>query len=504
VELFVAALLDITNYWWTIPVGLCLGIFVGTIPGFSSSNTLIMLLPFTLGMRPEVGLALMASIYTGMQLGGGVPAILFNVPGNPGAAATCLDGYAMNQQGKTNQALVLAIMCSGIAGVLSSAAAVALLPYLRWAAFFFGTIENFIIILFGVSLIAQIGGDVPIKGYLAGMLGLLIGAIGYDHVFSIPRATFGILYLFDGPPTIAVLVGLFAISEVMIMAEKFSIQKHQSLEPVVNDWASTLEGMKILVKNKWTVIRSSIIGFIIGVIPGAGASIASWVSYQQTVALASTEEKATFGKGNPKGVIAAECGNSAITAGALIPMITIGIPGGASTAVMLIVMQSHGVPVGPRLFQVNPIMAYSVVIVMLLADILMLFIGLPLTRRLTRVTNIPKLILIPCIVSFVLIGAFVGRRFVFDMGVAVFFGVIGYIMKKTGYPIHCLLLGVILGPLTETHFLRAIQLGRGDISIFFRNTLGNVLWLLLIVSMFGPGLYEKYKKKRAAKNNIAA
>ena len=495
-EIFIAALHDISAYWWFIPIGTVLGITMGAVPGFSSSNTLIMLLPFTLGMRTEAALALMASVYTGMMCGGGIPAILFNVPGNPGAAATCLDGYEMRQQGKANQALVIAIVGSAAAGVLTSTLAVLLLPYLRWVVFYFRTVENFIIILFGVCLIAQIAGNVPLKGFMAGMFGLLIGAIGYDHVFSIPRATFGVLYLFDGVPSIAVLVGLFAISEVMIMAEKFSKDEKKVSDIIPSDWESTLDGIMMLLRNKWGMFRSSMIGFIVGIIPGAGASIAAWVSYQQAVALSPPAEKDSFGKGNPKGVIAAECANSAITAGALIPMLTMGIPGGATTAVMLIVMQAHSVPIGPRLFQVNPVLAYSVVICMFFADILLCFIGMPLARRLTKIANISKLILIPCIVSFVLIGSFVGRRFLFDMGLAVFFGVIGYIMKKTGYPVHGLLLGIILGPLAEMYFTRAIQLGRGDLGIFFSSTIGNILWVLLIISVIGPILYEKYVNRR--------
>ena len=493
-EYVLSGFASLAEFWWLIPLGVTIGVFIGSIPGFNATNTLIILLPFTLGMRSEGALAFMASVYGASEVGGAIPAILFNVPGTGGAAATCLDGYPMGQKGLAQEALVIAFLSSCIAGIVTPIITILAFPSLRWVVFYFGTVENFIIILFGIALIAQITGKNPVKGYIAGFLGLLLGAIGYDHVYSVPRATFGILQLFDGMPRVPVIVGLFALSEALVMSEKITNDEKILYSKLESSWGKTWNGVKLTFKHTFTLIHSTIVGFIVGIIPGVGASIASFVAYQQTYAVA--KDKETFGQGNPKGVIASEAANNSITCGALIPTLTLGIPGSSTASIMLIILLAHGVPIGPRLFQTDPSLAYSVVIALFLAHFLLLFIGMPLTKLMAKGVNIPVEVLIPTIISFVLMGAFVERRFLFDVSLALFFAVVGYIMKKTGYPVHCLLLGVILGPPAEQYFLRGIQLGRGDLAIFFSKPLGNVLWILLLVSVVGPVLYGKFASKK--------
>lgn len=492
-DLVTQALTEIMSWWWLIPFGVAVGVFVGAVPGFSSTNTLIMLLPLTLGMKTEPALAFMSAVYAGSHMGGSIPAILVNVPGTGSAAATCFDGYPMAKQGKAQQALVIAFLASCFGGLITTAITLAALPSLRWVVYYFGSIESFIIILFGVALIAQISGSSPLKGFIAGAVGLLLGAIGYDHVYSVPRATFGILELFDGMPRVPAIVGLFALSEAFIMIEKQMII-NVPLDQIKDSWANTLEGIKLSFKHFVGIIRSGIIGFIIGIIPGAGATIGSFVSYQQAVSF--SRDKSSFGKGNPEGVIASEAANNGLTSGTLIPLLTLGIPGGGTAAVMLIVLQAHGVPIGPRLFQLNPGLAYSVVVSMLVAYIVMVFVGLPLTKVMAKMCHIPTRILVPTIITFTLIGAFVERRFLFDMRLALLFGLIGYIMKKTDYPTHAMLLGVILGPLAERYFLRGIMLGDGNLAVFFSRPVGNLLWALLVLSVVGPSLYNKYMAKK--------
>jgi len=498
-DIILIALADIMHWWWLIPLGVAVGVFVGAVPGFSSTNTLIILLPLTLGMETGPGLGFMASVYSGAQMGGSIPAILLNVPGTGSAAATCLDGYPMAQQGKAQQALIIAFLASCIGGFLTTGATLFLLPYLRAVVYLFGSIENFVVILFGLALIAQIAGKNPIKGYLAGIFGLLIGAIGYDSVYSVPRATFGILQLFDGIPRVPAIVGLFALSEALIMIEKETIVKAK-LEDIKHGWNETKEGIRLTFKHFGAVVRSGFIGFVIGIIPGAGATIGSFVSYQQ--AYNSSKEKETFGHGNPEGIIAAEAANNGLTSGALIPLLTLGIPGGGSSAVMLIVLLSHGVPIGPRLFQLHSEIAYSVILAMFLAYVALFIMGMPLMKGFAKIAIISTKVLVPTIIFFVLVGAFVERRFFFDMKLALLFGILGYIIKKTGYPIHSVLLGVILGPLAEKFFLRAIMLGNGNPAIFFSRPVANVLWLLLFVSIAAPPIFKKYFKKE--KTNTAS
>jgi len=497
-EFIMNAFADITQWGWLIPIGVIVGIFVGAVPGFSSTNTLIILLPLTLGMDSAPALGFMSSVYAGAQTGGSIPAVLLNVPGTGSAAATCLDGYPMTQQGKGQQALMLSFLASCIGGFITTGVTLMTLPYLRRVVYLFGSVENFIIILFGLALIVQIAGKSKIKGYMAGFFGLLLGAIGYDTVYSIPRATFGILELFDGMPSVPAIVGLFAISEVFFMMEKETVvdvtDSDLLNERLKSNWAATWDGIVLSFKHTWTIIYTAFIGWIIGIIPGAGATIASFVAYQQTMIF--SKDKESFGKGNPKGVIASESANNGVTSGALIPLLTLGIPGGGTAAVMLIVLQAHGVPIGPRLFQTNPQLAYTVVATMLVAYIIMTVIGFPITKALGRISYVPTKILVPTIVSFTLIGAFVERGFMFDMYLALLFGILGYIMKKTGYQLHALLLGIILGPMAEEYFLRGITLGEGNPLIFFSRPVGNLLWILLVASMALPALYTKYSKKK--------
>lgn len=495
-EMTLSSLMDIWGYWWLIPLGVGLGIFVGAVPGFSSTNVLIILLPFTLGMESGAGMAFMASLYSGSHMGGSIPAVLFNVPGTGAAAATCFDGYPMTQQGRGQEALAIAFAASAIGGLFTTMITLGALPYLSRMVYYFGSIENFVIILFGVALIAQITGGSLLKGLIAGIFGLLLGAIGYDHVYSVPRATFGLVYLFDGMPRVPAIVGLFAISEAFSMVEKNMIIDASNLSCALKEgWQGTKRGLMITLKKMGAVIRSSLIGFIVGIIPGAGATIGSFVSYQQ--AMSFSKDKEQFGKGAPEGVIASEAANNGLTSGSLIPLLTLGIPGGGTAAVMLVVLQAHGVPIGPRLFQVMPQLAYGVVVAMMVAYVVMIIMGVPLAKSLAKMSFFPTKVLAPAIISFTLIGSFVARGYLFDMWIALFFGVLGYILKRTGYSPHAVLLGVILGPLAEQYFLRALLLGNGNPAILFSRPLGNFLWVLLILSMAMPALMTRFRKRKA-------
>jgi putative tricarboxylic transport membrane protein len=497
-EMTLSALSEIMGYWWLIPFGVALGIFIGAVPGFSSTNVLIILLPFTLGMESGAGMAFMASVYSGSHMGGSIPAVLFNVPGTGAAAATCFDGYPMTQQGRGQEALAIAFVASAVGGLFTTGITLGALPYLSRLVYYFGSIENFVIILFGVALIGQITGGSAIKGIIAGMFGLLLGAIGYDHVYSVPRATFGLVYLFDGMPRVPAIVGLFAISEAFRMIEKDTIIDASQLSGALKEgWQGTVRGIATSFRKFGAIIRSSLIGFIVGIIPGAGATIGSFVSYQQ--AMAFSKDKNAFGKGEPEGVIAAEAANNGLTSGSLIPLLTLGIPGGGTAAVMVVVLQAHGVPIGPRLFQVMPQLAYGVVVAMLVAYIVMIFMGIPLAKGLAKMSFVPTKILAPTIISFTLIGSFVARGFLFDMWIALFFGVLGYILKRTGYSPHAVLLGVILGPLAEQYFLRALLLGNGNPAILFSRPLGNFLWALLAVSMVMPSLLARFRNRKAGR-----
>ncbi|HJS30979.1 MAG TPA: tripartite tricarboxylate transporter permease [Alphaproteobacteria bacterium] len=480
------------GYWWIIVPAVLVGIVVGAVPGFNAQNTLIILLPLTLTLDVEKALVFMVSLYCATHLGGGIPAILVNIPGTGGAAATTLDGYQMARKGQAQQALVLCFTSSVFGGLITSVATVALLPWLAQMGYVMRSVEMVVIMLFGLTLIAVIAARDTLKGLIAGLFGLLIGAIGTDHIYNTPRATFGFLELLDGVPLVPALIGLFAISEALVMLEEETIVKRDNQARAAQaSWRETVEGLKWSLKGWWQIVWTGFIGLIIGVIPGAGASIASFVAYQQSRMFSKTPD--LYGTGHPAGVLAPESANNGVTSGTLVPLMAIGVPGGSTAAVMMIVLQYHGVVLGPRLFIESPSLAYGVFVAMAVSYVFMIFTILPLARYMARVTLVPTGILVPIIVACTIVGAFADREYLFDMWLALVFGVLGYIARKTGYHVTALLIGIIIGPLFEQYLVRALRISQGDLSILFSSSIGNVLWGLLVLSLILPYLRRRPK-----------
>jgi putative tricarboxylic transport membrane protein len=486
------------SMWWVIVPSIFLGLIVGAIPGFSAANTIIVLLPFTLVMDVEVGLIFMVALYCSSRMGAGIPAILVNIPGTAGAAATPLDGYPMARQGRGQQALAISFVSSTLGGLLTTVIALAAMPILARVGFYMHSVEMVVVMLFGISLIASIAARDTLKGLIAGVFGLMIGSIGADHVYATPRGTMGFLELYDGIPLIPALVGLFAISEAFLVIEGESILSEHGRDRVrTAGWAETFEGVRITLQRWWHVTWTSLIGLVIGVIPGAGAAIASFVAYQQSRAFSRTPE--LYGTGHPEGLIAPESANNGVTSGTLIPLLVIGIPGGATAAIMLVVLQYQGVNVGPRLFIEHPELGYGVFMAMFVTYLLMAFTILPLSRYMSRVTLVSTAYMSPIVIAFTLVGSFVPRDYLFDMYLAFAFGVLGYIARKTGYHVAAILIGVILGPLMEQYMLRALKMSDGDMMVLFSSNIGNVLWVLLVITIAAPSALQRHRARRAAR-----
>jgi putative tricarboxylic transport membrane protein len=485
------------GFWWVIIPTIFLGLIVGAIPGFSAANTIIILLPLTLAMEIEIGLVFMITLYCASRMGAGIPAILVNIPGTAGAAATPLDGYPMTKQGKGQQALAMSFVASTFGGLFTTILALAAMPLLAEVGYYMHSVEMIVVMLFGISLIASIASKDTLKGLIAGFFGLMIGAIGTDVVYATPRGTMGFLELYDGVPLIPALVGLFAVSEAFMIIDRVSIitDKGRKLMTTAS-WAATWEGTLFAFSRWWHITWNSLIGLIIGVIPGAGASIASFVAYQQSRTYSKTPE--LYGTGHPEGLIAPEAANNGVTSGTLVPLLILGIPGGATAAIMLIVMQYHGVNFGPSLFFDQPELAYGVFMAMAVTYLLMILTIMPLSRYMSRMTLVPTSYMAPVIIAFTLVGSFVSREYMFDMYLGLVFGIIGYIARRTGYHVAAILIGVILGPLLETYFLRALKKSEGDILTLFSSDLGNVLWVMLIISLLMPAALD-YKRRRAAR-----
>ena len=488
-ELFLNSL----SLWWIMVPAVIIGIVMGAIPGFAAHNTIIMLLPLTLAFDVEVALTFMVALYCASHLGGGIPAILLNIPGTGGAAATTLDGYQMARKGLAAKALALSFVASVMGGLITSAVTLFLLPYLSQVGFYIRSVEMIVIMLFGLTLIAAIAAQDMLKGLIAGAFGLMLGAMGADHIYATPRGTFGMLELFDGVPLVPALVGLFAISEAFVMLEGRG-GVSQTATRVTPTWGETFANIFSAFRHWWLTIWTGMLGLVIGVMPGAGASIAAFVAYQQAQMFSRDPKK--FGTGCEEGVVAPEAANNGVTTGTLVPLLAIGIPGGSTAAVMMIVLQYHGVPFGPRLFMTQPMLAYGVIMSMVVSYIVMLFTVFPMARYLSSVTVMPSMFMAPMIVAFTLVGAFVPRGFVFDIGIAIAFGVIGYIARKTGYHVAAILIGVILGPILERSFLLAMRISGNDPMVLFSSTIGNVLWVLLVATLILPPVLGKVMRAR--------
>jgi putative tricarboxylic transport membrane protein len=496
-SLFIDLFIRNFQFWWIILPAIFLGLIVGAIPGFSAANTIIILLPMTLAMDPEIGLVFMVALYASSRMGAGIPAILVNIPGTAGAAATPLDGYPMTRQGRGQQALAISFVSSVAGGLLTTVLTLLAMPWLSQVAFYLHSVEMIVVMLFGISLIASIAARDTLKGLIAGFFGLMLGYIGADVVYETPRGTFGFLELYDKVPLIPALVGLFAVSEAFAVIEGESILSRSGKEAMQKaGWAETFEGVRLALSKWWHIIWTSIIGLVIGVVPGAGAAIASFVAYQQSKTYSKTPE--LYGTGHVEGLVAPESANNGVTSGTLVPLLVIGIPGGATAAIMLVVLQYHGVTMGPDLFMDKPELAYGPFAAMAVTYFIMIFTIAPLARYMSRITVVSTTYMSPIIISFTLVGSFVPRQYMFDMYLALVFGVIGYVARKTGYHTAAILIGVILGPLLETYFLRALKISEGDIMVIFSSNLGNILWVGLVLSLVIPYLIQLRRSKQAA------
>ena len=463
-------------------LGVTVGFVVGVLPGLSTSNTAALLLPFSIGLPLESSLVLIVSIYAGAAFGGAVPAILLNVPGETGSAVTAIDGYPMAQRGEGGFAIGIARMASVLGGVISGTAVLFLLRPLGDLALRFGAREMFVVILLGFVVASSIIGSSVRKGLLAGVLGLLVATVGASPLTAQNRFTFDVLALYEGVPFIPALIGAFAVSEMLLLAGAVSLARPGTratgLGTVKQQLNDALRGVRTTLSHPVAVLRASLIGMFLGVIPGIGTSIANFVSYGFAKRQSKNPEE--FGKGSHRGVIASESCDNAVTSATLVPTLTLGIPGSATMAVILAAFYLQGVQPGPRVLVTNTAEVYAVVLALLLASLLILPLGILLASPLTQVSRVPTAYLVPGVLFVSLAGAFATRFSLFDVGLTLAFGVLALVMRLHGYPVIPLVLGLILGPLAEEYLLRGLALGNNDLLYFFDSNLVKVLWGLLL------------------------
>lgn len=471
-------------------VGVTLGTIIGVLPGIGPVAGTAMLIPFTFGMNPTTAMIMLAGIYYGAMYGGSTTSILVNLPGESASVMTCLDGYQMARKGRAGAALGISAIGSFIAGTLSVVGLSLMAPPLAEVALKFGPPEYFALMVLGMTLVVALVGEDLIKGLIAGAFGIFIGTIGIDPISGIERFSFGILTLMDGLSFVSVSVGLFAVSEVLEMGEKSLktpsyIENISNLLPNWQDWKDSTLPM----------LRGSVIGFFVGVMPGAGATIASMLSYATEKKLSKHPEK--FGTGIIEGVAAPESANNAATGGAMVPLLTLGVPGSGTTAVMLGALLIHGLRPGPLLFEKHPDFVWTVIASMYIGNILLLILNLPLVGMWARMLKISNTLLMPLILAFSVVGVYTVNNNLGEVWVMFVFGIIGYFMKKFGFPPAPVVLALVLTPLMENAMQQSLQMSHQSFSIFFTRPISLSLLIVGMISLFSPFARFLWAKARS-------
>ena len=471
----------------TITLGVAMGIVAGATPGLSPSMGVALLVPFTYAMSPTLALILLVAIYIAANYGGSITAVTINAPGTPSSVVTAFDGYPLTKKGKPGLALGVSLVASTVGGIIGTLILIFFSGPLARFALKFHPAEYFALAIFGLTTVASLGGKNWIKAFIAAMFGLLLNTIGIDPISGVSRFTFGVSFLYDGFALIPALIGLFALSEIFKQLESGDFSSQQ-VKAGKQEWPTASAYWKL----KNTIMRSSLMGTIIGIFPGAGATIAAFISYD--VAKRVSKHPEEFGHGSLEGVAAAEGANSSSVGGALIPLLTLGIPGSASTAVLIGALMIHDLTPGPQLFISNPDIIYGLLASLLLANIILLVLGFFGSRLWIKVTTIPKTVLFPLIFAVSIIGSFAVRNSFFDVAACLAFGVFGWILRRYNYPVAPIILGMVLGNIAETNFIRAIMMGGW--TVFFTRPLSLGMLIVATASFAFPLLQARKKLKK--------
>lgn len=473
-------------------LGVFLGLIFGTVPGLTSTMAMALFVPFTFQLEPIQGISFLVCLHLGGVSGGLVASTLLGIPGTPSSIATTFDAYPMAKNGEPVRALGIGIVASLVGGLLSFIALTTISPLISRFAVQMGPFEFFALIFFALSLLAVLAQGSMLKGITAGFIGLAIGMVGFAPIDGLQRYTFGVLELKGGISLLPLIMGLFAIAQLLSEIKAGDERKEMNF---------SVKGIGIKVaevfQNKWNMLRSSFIGIAFGILPGLGSGTSNLVAYAQTKQASKNRDK--FGKGAPEGIYASESANTAAVGGSLIPMLTLGIPGDTVTAILLGGFMIHGIQPGPLFFAENREIVNVVFIAFFVAIFLVLLFQVFAMRFFTRVLMIPKEYLFPIILVLCFVGAFATNSSAFDIGVMLFFGVIGYILLKAKFPIAPLILGFILGPLLETYLRRALM-STGNVADFFTKPFSAIFILIGIGCVLFTFINETRSTKKDSKS----
>ncbi len=462
------------------------GILVGALPGLNATNGVALLLPFTITMEPIAAIAVLTTIYCAATFAGAITAILINTPGTSASATTCLDGYPLAQRGEAGRALGMAAVSSTIGGIISVLCLMAAAPLLAGAAYKFAPPEYFALTVFGLSMLASIGEESSIKSIMSGAFGVLLATVGIDLLTTVERFTFGMNELTEGIGFVPVMIGVFGIAELLTQAGQLGIVRER-----ITLRAIQLPSKADYQKTWKAILRSSGIGTFIGILPAEGATIASMIGYNEAKRWSKTPEE--FGKGSIEGIAGSEAANNSATGGAMVPTLALGIPGSPTAAVILAGLMVHGLRPGPTMFTEQSTFVFAIFWSMLLVNVLFFFVGLYGARIFARATLIPLTILWPMVFLFSMVGAYALDQSMIDVWIALIFGVIGYLMKRYGFSVVSLAIGLILGGMLEKRLGQSMVMLDEQWWLIATRPLSLFFLVLTVLALVGPFLLKKLK-----------
>ena len=475
-------------------IGALIGTIVGMLPGLGPINGVALLMPlaFALKLPAATALILLTAVYIGCEFGGRISSILLNVPGDAGAIMTAIDGHPMARSGRAGIALSISAWASFVGSTVATAGIVLFAPLLARWALAFGPAEYFALMCFAFACITGLMGSEPLKAVLAAALGLALSTVGLDSNSGVYRFTGDNVHLSDGIQFIVVVIGLFSVSEILVMLE------HQtSSSGLIRTVGRTLFNMKEFMMTGWTILRSSVLGFVVGVLPGAGATIASAMAYSVEKRL--NDKDGTFGKGDIRGVSAPEAANNASANGSFIPMLTLGVPGSGTTAVMMGALALYNITPGPALFTQQPELVWGLIASMFVSTVLLLFINIPLVGIFARLLLVPNWLLVPGILAISAVGVYSVHATTFDLLLMGVLGIVGFVLRKAGIPMAPLILGFVLGDLMEQNLRRALSITNGELSILWGSPITIGLWAAAAAMLLLPPLYRRWSQRRTVK-----
>ncbi|MBW1695714.1 MAG: tripartite tricarboxylate transporter permease [Deltaproteobacteria bacterium] len=471
-----------------ITLGVLVGITVGALPGLTATMSVAIITPVTFSLPPEIGIALLLGVFVGGIYGGSISAILLRTPGTPAAIATVFDGYPMTQQGRAGEALYMALFASVSGGIISAIILITIAPQLAKIALKFGPAEYFGLTVFGISIIASVSGGRVVKGLIPGVIGILLSTVGMDAFTGVPRFTFGSTEMLAGLNLIPVLIGVFATSEVFYQVQRAD-EKQMAFKGEIK---KIYIGIRKMRSYALTIIRSGLIGTFIGIVPGTGGGIAAFISYSEAKRTSKKPEK--FGTGILEGVAAAESANNATTGGALVPMLTLGIPGDPVTAVLIGAFMIQGLQPGPLLFQQFGRTVFALFAGLLISNVILFILGMIGLRLFTKVANLPVQVLAPIILLLCFVGSYSVANSMVDVGAMLVMGVIGYFMRKYEFPGAPLVIGMILGPMVEKSLRQALTSSYGSWMIFLKSPICVVFLCLTLSSILLPIVRQRKRR----------